>query len=154
MASILNADLSDLYDQWNQRVAFNEGYRAQQISEARQAGRDAFSLGVDRQQGREMYFDGRDQRMAEAREFLAAEPAAQIEAVEPDVVEPDQISDVMDGEETLGMESCVANETEDCRTWYDEAIEDHYKACWAEFNTVSAYDWADAHRMNREFDLN
>lgn len=111
MASVLNTDLFDLYDQWNQRVAFNDGYRAQSIADANQAGRDAFHLGLDRVQGRSFYNDVQDQRHQEAREFFAAEPAAQIE--DASSVEPDEIGEVTDGEETLGAESCVANETED-----------------------------------------
>lgn len=46
MASILNTDLGDLYNQWGERVAFNEGYQRQKIAEARKAGSDAFSLGI------------------------------------------------------------------------------------------------------------
>lgn len=122
MASILNTDLGDLYDQWNQRVAFNEGYRAQAIAESKQAGRDAFSLGLDRVQGRNIYNETKDQRFQEAREFFAPEPAAQVEDasdLSPEVVEPDDIGEVTDGEETLGMETCVANETEDVKTGWE-----------------------------------
>lgn len=107
MASILNTDLGELYDQWNQRVAFNEGYQAQKITEARDAGRDAFHLGVDRAQARDNYFESRDQRVSEAQEFL------QPSDVSLEVVDIEPIDEITDGEETLGMESVVANETDD-----------------------------------------
>lgn len=160
MASILQTDVLELYNSWGERVAFNEGFQAQKIADAKQAGRDAFSLGIDRSQGRDLYFEAKDERFSEAKEFLAGESAAQISDseisdVEPESIEPDQIGDVTDGEETLGMESVVANETEDLddgRSWYDEAMEDHAESVLAEYNSVSAYDWANAHRMNREFD--
>lgn len=114
--SILNTDLSELYDQWGERVAFNEGYKKQKLMEATQAGRDAFHLGIDRSQGREFYFDAKDQRFSEAREFLSGEINAvgnsDISDVEPEVVAIEPVGDITDGEETLGMESVVANETE------------------------------------------
>lgn len=117
MASILQTDVLELYNSWGERVAFNEGFQAQKIVDAKQAGRDAFSLGIDRSQGQGLYFEAKDQRFSEAKEFLAGEPAAQISDasisdVEPESIEPDQIGDITDGEETLGMESVVANETE------------------------------------------
>lgn len=118
MASILQTDVLELYNTWGERVAFNEGFQAQKIAEAKQGGRDAFSLGIDRSQGQGLYFEAKDQRFSEAKEFLAGEPVAQISDesisdVESESIEPDQIGDVTDGEETLGMESVVANETED-----------------------------------------
>lgn len=118
MSSILKTDVFELYNSWGERVAFNEGFQAQKIAEAKQGGRDAFSLGIDRSQGQGLYFEAKDQRFSEAKEFLAGEPAAQISDesisdVEPESIEPDQIGEVTDGEETLGMESVVANETED-----------------------------------------
>lgn len=130
MASILNTDLGDLYSQWGERVAFNEGFQAQKIAEAKNAGRDAFSLGVDRAQGRDMYFDAKEQRFSEAREFLAGEPAAQISDenisdVEPESIEPDQVGEVLDGEDTLGMESVVANETEDIYDPYQDYADEY-----------------------------
>lgn len=117
MASILQTDVLELYNSWGERVAFNEGFQAQKIADAKQAGRDAFSLGIDRSQGQGLYFDAKDQRFSEAKEFLAGESVAQISDseisdVEPESIEPDQIGEVTDGEETLGMESVVANETE------------------------------------------
>lgn len=122
MASILNTDLGDLYTQWGERVAFNEGFQAQKIVEAKAAGRDAFHLGIDRAQGRDMYLAAKDQRFSEAREFLNPEPQQiddsrtdDISDVELEPVEVDPIGEVTDGEETLGMESVVANETEDVR---------------------------------------
>lgn len=112
MASILNTDLGELYDHWGQRVAFNEGYERQKITEARQAGAAAFHNGVDRKEARELYFDARDQRVAEAKEFLHSEPIAIEDAgVQYDDIQT--ITEVTDGEVTLGMESCVAAETED-----------------------------------------
>lgn len=120
MSSILKTDVFELYNSWGERVAFNEGFQAQKIAEAKQGGRDAFSLGIDRSQGQGLYFEAKDQRFSEAKEFLAGEPAAQISDesisdVEPESIEPDQIGDVTDGEETLGMESVVANESE----WFE-----------------------------------
>lgn len=118
MASILNTDIGDLYNQWGERVAFNEGYQAQKINEAKQAGRESFHLGLDSSQGKDIYFEKKDQRFAEAKEFLSGESVAQnnesdfIEG-ESEIIETDFVGDVTDGEETLGMESVVANETED-----------------------------------------
>ena len=113
MASILNTDISDLVTQWGDRVNFNEGYAQQRVAEARQAGRDAYSLGLDKSVARDSYFESRDQRFVEAKEFLAGDSAAQVADSEISDVEPDSIGEVMDGEDTLGMESVVANETED-----------------------------------------
>lgn len=149
MASILNTDLGDLYSQWGERVAFNEGFQAQKIAEAKNAGRDAFHLGVDRVQGRDMYFDAKEQRFSEAREFLAGEPAAQISDenisdVEPESIELDQIGDVTDGEETLGMESVVADETD----WHSEAMEDVYNDAQASVDSMSDEDWSRWHSMH------
>lgn len=115
MSSILQTDVFELYNSWGERVAFNEGFQAQKIADAKQAGRDAFSLGIDRSQGQGLYFEAKDQRFSEAKDFLAGESVAQISDdsdAESESIEPDQIGDVTDGEETLGMESCVANETE------------------------------------------
>lgn len=147
MASILQTDLLELVNQWEERVAFNEGYRKQKISDASGAGRDAFSSGLSRSQGQEAYFQSRQQMHSEAAEFLAGDSAA--EGVEDVDIEP--IGDITDGEETLGMESIVADETEDGGSWYDEAMADHFEAVEAEYNSVSAHDWAVAHRMNNEF---
>ena len=169
MSSILKTDIIELYDAWGERVAFNEGYRAQRIADAKQAGRDAFSLGIDRVQGRELYYETKDQRFSEAKEFLADEPAAQISDasdVEPESIEPDQIGDVTDGEETLGMESVVANETEwfqgaDGAPWLadrelsaqmgsleDEMAQDKYEETMYQ---ILVDDWQDAIDMNNEY---
>lgn len=125
MSSVLNTNLFDLYDQWGQRVAFNEGYRQQQVVEAKQAGRDAFHLGIDRTSARSAYFENRDQRFDEARQFIESENV-QIESAEVEPVDIEPISEVTDGEETLGMESVVANETEDQGSWQKEAAQDHF----------------------------
>lgn len=69
MASFLNTDLGDLYSQWGERVAFNEGYQRQKIAEARTAGQDAFSLGLDRVSGRDAYIEAKNSRFSEAAEF-------------------------------------------------------------------------------------
>lgn len=148
MASVLNTDLFDLYDQWNQRVAFNEGYRAQAIAEANQAGRDAFHLGLERVQGRQLYNEVKNQRHQEAREFFAAEPAAQIEdasSIEPEAIKPDEIGAVTDGEETLGTESCVANETEDLQ---EEMVRDKYEETMYEIDNMTDEDWSSWHSMH------
>lgn len=116
MASILQTDLLDLVNQWEERVAFNEGYRKQKISVASGAGRDAFSSGLSRSQGQDAYFQSRQQMNSEASEFLAGDSAA--EGVEDVDIEP--IGDITDGEETLGMESCVSDESLDIpdSVWY------------------------------------
>lgn len=114
MSSILNTDLGDLFDQWGQRVAFNEGYQKQKIDEANQAGREAYHLGIDRIQGREIYFETKDQKF--------------------------------DGEETLGMESVVANETEDAFNVYTDGglfTQDEIDSVWDE-----------AAQMDLNFDAN
>lgn len=59
MASILQTDLLDLVNQWEERVAFNEGFRKQKISAASGAGRDAFISGLSRSQGQDAYFQSR-----------------------------------------------------------------------------------------------
>ena len=146
MVSILEIDVLTLFNQWEERVAFNEGYRKQKIVEAGQAGRDAFHVGIDRAQGQQNYFEAKDQRFSEAQEFLSSDASA----IESDAVEIETIEEITDGEETLGMESVVANETEDSGSWYAEALIDHAEAVEAEYNSVSAYDWANAHRMNNE----
>ena len=43
--------------------------------------------------------------------------------VEPESIETDQIGEVLDGEDTLGMESVVANETEDVRHYSEEELD-------------------------------
>lgn len=120
MSSILQTDVLELYNTWGERVAFNEGYKAQSIAVAKQAGRDAFDLGLDKDQGKDLYFASRAQLAAEAQHFLDGDSASDFDAflsTTPNgkkiVVEPDQIGDITEGEETLGMESCVAGETED-----------------------------------------
>lgn len=116
MASILQTDLLDLVNQWEERVAFNEGYRKQKISAASGAGRDAFSSGLSRSQGQDAYFQSRQQMNSEASEFLAGDSAA--DGVEGVDIEP--IDEITDGEESLGMESCVSGETVDVSDsdWY------------------------------------
>lgn len=167
MSSILKTDVFELYNSWGERIAFNEGFQAQKIADAKQAGRDAFSLGIDRVQGRELYFDAKDQRFSEAKEFLAGEPAAQIaDDVETESIELDQIGDVTDGEETLGMESCVANETEwfqgaDGAPWLadrefsaqqpsleDEMAQDKYEETMSIIDDMSDDDWSRFHSMH------
>lgn len=156
MASILNTDISELYNTWGERVAFNEGFQAQKIAEAKAAGREAFHLGVDSAQGKDIYFAAKDQRFAEAREFLSSEPQQindsrtdDISDVEPEPVDIDPVGDVTDGEETLGMESVVANETElldDGVSWYEEVMQDHFET------EQLKYDWDIAHDMNDAVD--
>lgn len=107
MASILQTDLLDLVNQWEERVAFNEGFRKQKISAASGAGRDAFSSGLSRSQGQDAYFQSRQQMNSEAAEFLAGDSAA--EGVEDVDIEP--IGEITDGEEMLGMESAVSGES-------------------------------------------
>lgn len=161
MASILNTDISELYNVWGERVAFNEGFQAQKIAEAKSAGRDAFHLGIDRVQGCDMYLATKDQRFSEAREFLSGENATEeisdsrtdetIFDVEPEPVDVDPVGEVTDGEETLGMESVVANETEDLdddRSWYDEAMEDLVNDAEATVNAMSDDDWSRWHSMH------
>lgn len=107
MASILNTDLGDLYSQWGERVAFNEGYQKQKISSAREAGANAFNDGLDSSVARDNYFASQKQKSADAQEFLNSEN------VSSENVEVEDVGEVMDGEETLGMESVVSGETED-----------------------------------------
>lgn len=145
MASILQTDLLDLVNQWEERVAFNEGFRKQKISAASGAGRDAFSSGLSRSQGQDAYFQSRQQMNSEAAEFLAGDSAAEGVDVEQfsrdydDAVEMEidrymgpavdlENDSVLDGEETLGMESCVSGETEGVGDWYSEAMQDHAEA--------------------------
>lgn len=135
MASILQTDLLDLVNQWEERVAFNEGYRKQKISEATGAGRDAFRLGLDRAQGQDNYFQSRQQMNSEAAEFLAGDSAA--EGVEDVDIEP--VGEIIDGEETLGMESVVADEGD----WYSEAMQDHADSVEYEMSLWTDADQAD-----------
>lgn len=142
MASILNTDVKDLYTQWGERVAFNEGFQAQKIAEAKVSGREAFHLGIDRVQGRDMYFEAKDQRFSEVREFLSDGTATEeIADVEPELVDVDPIGEVTDGEETLGMESVVANET-------DGLLADQF--LWASEN---GFDGGDEHDLEVWFNF-
>lgn len=56
MASLFNTDILELARTWDERVAFNEGYKAQQIANARKAGAESVDLGLDASQGRDAYF--------------------------------------------------------------------------------------------------
>lgn len=130
---------SDTYAQWGERVAFNEGYQAQKLGEAKQAGRDAFSLGVDRKVARDAYFDSKDERFSEAAEFIQS-----------DFVDIEPIGEVLDGEETLGMESIVANESE---YMDDESLFNYPDLGPYETSLhVSQEDYFTAHSMNNAMD--
>lgn len=111
MSSILNTDISDLVSQWGERVAFNEGYQKQKIAEATQAGRDAFSLGLDRGQARDLYFEMQAHEREDVQAFLSSDSAAE------DSMELFQEED--ESMETLGMESVVCNESLDVDDWAD-----------------------------------
>ncbi len=90
--SNLISGFGNIYAQWGERVAFNEGYQAQKISQANSAGRNAFSDGLDRDEARSSYLESKD-----AQAFTESEN-----------VDIEAVGEVMDGEDTLGMESCVA----------------------------------------------
>jgi hypothetical protein len=123
MASVLNRDIFELYDQWGQRVAFNEGYARKQIADARQAGSEAFTSGVDRKTARAAYFEKRANLQSEANDFINDQPAS----VDETAAEPvDDLGSVTDGEETLGMESVVAGETESASLSSYENPDDEY----------------------------
>lgn len=145
MASILQTDLLDLVNQWEERVAFNEGFRKQKISAASGAGRDAFSSGLSRSQGQDVYFQSQQQLKTEATEFLAGDSAADglladqyewaaargFEGGDEFELEAwyNSNDSVLDGEETLGMESVVASESlDESGDWYSEAMQDHADA--------------------------
>lgn len=156
-----------------QRVAFNEGYQKQKILEANEAGREAFSLGLDRSEARSVYLDKRAQLASEAKDFLLDESAAQnneadfIEG-ESETIETDPVGAVTDGEETLGMESVVANETEDLSGGFDMdeyqmapvLLSDEAFAFYAEngghLRDILEIDsvWDDAHQMDLNYDTN
>lgn len=78
-----------------------------------------FISGLSRSQGQDAYFQSRQQMNSEAAEFLAGDSAA--EGVEDVDIEP--IGEITDGEETLGMESCVSGETEDVRHYSEEELD-------------------------------
>jgi len=57
MSTLTN--LTSLYTQWGDRVAFNEGYARQRIKEARSAGAEAFSAGLNRNSARTDFLAGK-----------------------------------------------------------------------------------------------
>lgn len=160
MASILNTDLGDLYDQWGQRVAFNEGYRKGQLNEARSAGAEAASFGVDRETARDRYFQQMQARREDAAEFLASESASVDDAADDVTADLDDIGEVMNGEETLGMESCVSDETIDVHnpivmdmheSW--DICDDEERARWIELDMVEA-DYMNYWNDSPDFEIN
>lgn len=80
MSSIFNTDLGELYNQWGERVAYNKGYEQQKINSAKEAGRDAFDLGVDKGLGRDAYFEARDSLTAAAAGFDVSDSAVSADA--------------------------------------------------------------------------
>lgn len=111
MSSILNTDISDLVSQWGERVAFNEGYQKQKIAEATQAGRDAFSSGLDLDQGRDLYFEMQAHERDDVQAFLSSDSAAEDSA--------ELFQEDFESMETFGMESVVCNDTFDVDHWAD-----------------------------------
>ena len=129
MASILNTGISELVNHWGERVAFNEGYQKQKIAEATQAGRDAFQLGLDRGQGRDLYFEMQANKREDVQAFLSSDSAAggvdvDYSSVVDQFGNEDEINDAafqeeVEAIETLGMESVVADESLDVDYWAD-----------------------------------
>lgn len=156
MSSILNTDLGDLYDQWNQCIAFNEVYDRQEVKVMNEFAYDAISKGIDRATAREQFLSiGLNNNVKDSSSYdLSKDPDLSRSAMSfnpedtdgkwtdadgvfpldasgndfydtygnPAVMEYrrkkraaqiEPITEVTDGEETLGMESVVANETED-----------------------------------------
>lgn len=109
-----------IFSEWGQRVAFNEGYEKQKITEARVAGADAFALGQDRYEARSLYFSQREILEAEAAQFLAdaqtrdnLATSGSLTDVSLDVNdESDEMSsdffDSLSASENLGLASSVA----------------------------------------------
>src|SRR5674476_475521 len=93
MSSILNTDLGELYNQWGERVAYNQGFQKQKIDSARAAGRDAFDLGVDRVAGRDAYFSARSE--LEGNAVLFASDSALLD--ETVGAEDDELSQIAAG---------------------------------------------------------
>jgi hypothetical protein len=106
--SLLQTPLSELGDVWAQRVAFNEGYHNQMISEASIAGREAFSNGLDLLTSRDDYFDYRDSLIAESEEFLKVGIDDDV-----DLFAAESFDTQIDYDDlTIGFENCVFNETD------------------------------------------
>lgn len=98
--SIFNTDLGELYNQWGERVAYNEGYTKQQVDSARIAGKDAFDLGVGRSAGMDAYFSARSTLENEAQNFQFADSALGDEEIEDFRVgaEADELAEMEDSD--------------------------------------------------------
>jgi len=80
MASIFTTDLGELYNQWGERVAYNEGFQKRKIDSARSAGADAFDFGVDKGLGLDAYFSVRSALVDDAASFQVSDSAVSLDA--------------------------------------------------------------------------
>lgn len=104
----------DRIDEWQQRVAFNEGYRKQQIASARVAGADAYSLGLDRVQGRDMFFEAEFNHCEDANDFFNGHTSNgithdAISDVAPDIMD-DSTADTFDVDLHLAADGSIEEE--------------------------------------------